>query len=388
MAEYQLKYRPNNNFRCQAIGCELVYHDVQQRIMEDCIGPCESTQVEDYAADVVGDISYSKIGRDEIGTSLNLHIEVKTNEPQIDVYVFPQLPFIPLIAEIIPPDVASRYFSLIALTLLYYDFVLTIPMEVERYWTGSCSWASFLYFVNRYLSILSVIPVIFEFFGDMSETCHSINSDASRARNNRLKMLISNALRLDLLILRTYALYNHSRKILYLLISTLGFGGLVSIWAMIMTRTQEGPPNRVMAITGCDPAVSTKQGYYLAAAWCPILVFDGTVFVLTFCKALQVGKTWSGSLFTIMLRDGTIYFGIITICYLSNILTYVFADLMYKGVSDTLTTAISSVLATRLMLNIRDPEIFELPRRWESESADILAQQGEWQCNRSNGSHV
>ncbi|OBZ66687.1 hypothetical protein A0H81_13289 [Grifola frondosa] len=269
------------------------------------------------------------------------------------------------VLEIIAPNVASRYFSLIALTLLYYDFVLTISMEVERYWSGGRSWASFFYFVNRYLSVLSIIPVVFEFFSNVSET---VSINWLRMVSQSFDKCYSITSVSSLLILRTYALYNRSRKILYLLISTFGIGGLVSLLAMFMTSKQEGSSNHVMIIPGCDLTVSTKQGYYMAVAWGPILVFDGTVFVLTLYKALEVGRTWSGSLFKIMLRDGTIYFGIIAICYLSNILTYAFADLMYKGLSTTLTNVISSVLATRLMLNIRDPELFELPRRWESES--------------------
>ena len=34
-------------------------------------------------------------------------------------------------------------------------------------------------------------------------------------------------------------------------------------------------------------------------------------------------------------------------------------------------TRISSTLITRLMLNIRDPKLFELPHRWPSELMDI-----------------
>ena len=54
--------------------------------------------------------------------------------------------------------------------LLYYDFLLTISLEVERYWTGRRSWASVFFFLNRYTAILSHVPVIYEFFFVMSES--------------------------------------------------------------------------------------------------------------------------------------------------------------------------------------------------------------------------
>lgn len=58
--------------------------------------------------------------------------------------------------------------------LLYYDFVLTIPQEVERYWERKFSLPSFLFFLNRYMSVLCHIPVIIEFFGVIPESVSPI----------------------------------------------------------------------------------------------------------------------------------------------------------------------------------------------------------------------
>lgn len=55
--------------------------------------------------------------------------------------------------------------------ILYFDYFLTLPAEVDRYWTGSgWSWASFFFFVNRYMSIICHTPVIYEFFWPMPES--------------------------------------------------------------------------------------------------------------------------------------------------------------------------------------------------------------------------
>ncbi|KAJ8474740.1 hypothetical protein ONZ51_g7017 [Trametes cubensis] len=256
----------------------------------------------------------------------------------------------------------NRVFAAIAFGILWYDFVLTLPLEVERYWKGGRSWASIFFFLNRYMTVLSHIPVVVEFFATMPESC-----------------IVG-----VLLMLRTYALYNRSRKVVYLLTSICALGGAVSVstdpmmgcsntkWAIVSVRGLHVPSFQDVAIyTGCDLTLTEKQGYYLAAAWSSILVFDATVFVLTLVQALRVGRTWSHSLFYVMLRDGTIYFGMLVMCYLSNILTYILAEPVYKGVSTTMTNVISSTLITRLMLNIRDPKLFELPHRWPSELMDI-----------------
>lgn len=51
--------------------------------------------------------------------------------------------------------------------ILYYDFLLTIAAEVERFWKGRLSWVSAALLANRYLSALSHIPVVFQFFATL-----------------------------------------------------------------------------------------------------------------------------------------------------------------------------------------------------------------------------
>ncbi|RDX44984.1 hypothetical protein OH76DRAFT_1486712 [Lentinus brumalis] len=206
----------------------------------------------------------------------------------------------------------NRVVQTVAFAMLYYDFLLTFPFEVERYWAGGRSWASCCFFVNRYMAVLGHLPVVYEFFGTMPEE-----------------------------------------------------------WAILSVRSSSSPSPNVSLWVGCDLGISQKQGYYLAAAWSSILAFDIAVFVLTLWQALHVGRTWSHSLFRIILRDGTIYFGVLAICYSSDILTYVFVQPKHKGILTTLTNVLSTTLVTRMMLNIRNPELLERPQRWPSEHFDI-----------------
>ncbi|TBU39215.1 hypothetical protein BD309DRAFT_970187 [Dichomitus squalens] len=80
---------------------------------------------------------------------------------------------------------------------------------------------------------------------------------------------------------------------------------------------------------------------------------------------------WRHSLFHVILRDGTVYFGVLGVCYMSNILTYTLVLPKHKGILTTITNVISTSLISRMMLNIRNPELVELPHRWPSEHFDI-----------------
>lgn len=49
--------------------------------------------------------------------------------------------------------------------ILYYDYLLTFSMEIERFWTfRRISSGSFFFFFNRYLAFFGNIPIIFVFF--------------------------------------------------------------------------------------------------------------------------------------------------------------------------------------------------------------------------------
>ena len=63
--------------------------------------------------------------------------------------------------------------------ILYYDFILTLPLEVERYWKSRFTWVSVLFFLNRYGSVLSHIPIIYEHFGDVSKSVRPYSLEAS-----------------------------------------------------------------------------------------------------------------------------------------------------------------------------------------------------------------
>ncbi|KAI8992825.1 hypothetical protein BD414DRAFT_567523 [Trametes punicea] len=263
-----------------------------------------------------------------------------------------------------------RIFSSIAFGILWYDFVLTIPLEVERYWTVGRSWPSIFYFLNRYMSVLSHIPLVIEFFAVLPERVRR-----SFSLYHELLSALTQCIVGVLLILRTYALCNRNRKVVYLLSSICGVGGAISLWAIVSVgglhvQSFQGVTTNV----GCDLIFTKEQCVtYLAAAWSSILIFDTTVFILTLVQALRVGRTWSHSLFYIMLRDGDLLRYASPANVLPSSAWFIFgpSQPIYRGVSATLTNVISSTLITRLMLNIRDPKLYERPHRWPSEILEI-----------------
>ncbi|ESK87062.1 hypothetical protein Moror_11943 [Moniliophthora roreri MCA 2997] len=94
----------------------------------------------------------------------------------------------------------------------------------------------------------------------------------------------------------------------------------------------------------------------LGLAWAGMLIFDTMIFCLTLYRALSMRRV-SRSLLTILLRDGTVYFAVMICVSLGNILTFFLGQGQIRGAPTTLTNVISSVMISRLMLNLRDPKI-------------------------------
>ncbi|KAK7683141.1 hypothetical protein QCA50_013814 [Cerrena zonata] len=84
------------------------------------------------------------------------------------------------------------------------------------------------------------------------------------------------------------------------------------------------------------------------------MMFDCIIFGLTLCKRLNYGRTVENGIFSLMLRDGTMYFSVIALFYALEL-----ADFLMWGDTvqmATLTNVMSTTLISRLMLNIRDPK--------------------------------
>ncbi|KAI0780787.1 hypothetical protein BD413DRAFT_608031 [Trametes elegans] len=191
--------------------------------------------------------------------------------------------------------------ALVAFTVLYYDYSLTLFDEIEFFWkSANRSLVTVLFVINRYLGLLGPIPTALEYFTDLPEkACSYYIPDEQIA-------------------------------------TPLPF-----------------------TYTGCDLSLTNDQGIHLTIAWGAMLWFDTTIFVLTLVQALRMRRHFPGGLLEIMFRDGTIYYGIMLAANVSNIITFMItrSGSPLKGMDTTLTNVLSTTLTSRLILNLRNPAL-------------------------------
>ncbi|TCD60100.1 hypothetical protein EIP91_010719 [Steccherinum ochraceum] len=191
----------------------------------------------------------------------------------------------------------TNYLVISALTVLYYDFLLTFGHEVSAFWRGYQQWRSWtfiLFVLNRHVALIFHLPVMWEFF------------------------------------------------------ATLSAQGVVVTGIF---TTESVAPAYTMGL--CDLGLSVAEGKFFAGAYGMVLLLETIILSLTLVRLLWVGNTEGNSLYALMVRDGILYFGIIAVLYAINIVTFVATGPLYKGNTVTYSSVLSSVLMNRMMLNLR-----------------------------------
>jgi len=273
----------------------------------------------------------------------------------------------------------SNRFLCSCLVILYYDYFLTFPAEYSRYWKAERKFtvAHLLFCLNRYTAIIGYIPHIFFTFWPWSE---SVRLQICLRMTNYDELLIVGIQFIvgGISVLRTYALYERSWKILVLLCSVGLATSVYGLHSVLILRRfvftlDDLPP------TGCLLPASGDMTKGLSQAWIGSLIFDTVVFLLTLIKALRTEREGS-SILDIVMRDGAMYFGVMIIASISVILSFRVFPPYLTGMTGTLTNILSSIMISRLMLNLRDPKLL-LENAFKAQRSMIISGELVFRCD-------
>ncbi|KAJ7105707.1 hypothetical protein C8R44DRAFT_806694 [Mycena epipterygia] len=263
----------------------------------------------------------------------------------------------------------SRLLIIVPFTILVYEYILTLEREVSRFWGTRLTWGAFFFYLNRYSSLLGTVPIVVQYFSTTTDPDKMPRCKALRAYHQYFA-LISQVLVAVMLIMRTFALYQRSKKILAFttLVTVAAF--TFAVWILTTGNAIDTLPPAA-AVFGCPIGTSHAKSLRLGTAWSGMLVFDVMIFALTVFKALRLNAR-RGDLLTILIRDGSVYFALMIISNACNIGTYTMGGPFISGTATTVTNVTSSVMISRLMLNLRDPTI-RLPQNNYTTAAEYPA---------------
>ncbi|KAI0791993.1 hypothetical protein C8Q75DRAFT_614677 [Abortiporus biennis] len=261
-----------------------------------------------------------------------------------------------------------NYTRIVGIAILYYDYLVTFDDEVQYIWRykGSSLW---LFYINRYFSLVAIIPELAISFPSIlgtNEACHQFTA------YSQIIIVVAQLIVSVVLLLRTFALYDRSWRILGLMLSVgLPLVGFI-IWSIAIQETGSSSIYMGCTVAGtpksqfCTSAHQHLQlGFHvpridLSIAWMALILFDILIFLLTIMKTYQERRTCHsailgrmGSLIDLIYKDGAIYFGIMASVNIANTITFYTLPPALQACLSRLASSISVSLMTRLILNLR-----------------------------------
>ncbi|KAI6006817.1 hypothetical protein EDD15DRAFT_2357858 [Pisolithus albus] len=235
-------------------------------------------------------------------------------------------------------------FNLAAYVLYMYDYALTLGREVDLFWRQPRrTWAFALFVANRYVALFGRIPAFMVNFvvdsgGSNSPTWFIspiLLRDTHRCQSlhmgDQIIIGILQFIGSVIMMMRVYAFYDQDRRILAVFIVV----GLISAglccWAFLYHGPPQPPPKYAVQI-GCLGPIYPSQGPRYAAAWGGQLLLDALVFVFMLWKLLRIDTMGQRTFLDMVLRDGAMYFAVMTAMNVANITMFLVAEPYVKSV--------------------------------------------------------
>ncbi|KAG2048007.1 hypothetical protein BDR06DRAFT_795045 [Suillus hirtellus] len=281
----------------------------------------------------------------------------------------------------------QSYTLFVAISILLYDHMATLPEEIMFIWCRPKAMSAVLFFVNRYIAVLGNILVLLSTFlpvsTERSQLCFFNIYYFTHQRLSCWKyVMVVHVLRVFqqvficfTLTLRTYALYAYRGRLLV----WMGIIGLTLVLGIISARAF-----RYISVNGaigggggccCYETFPTTTSIHSGIAWIMMFIYELLIFIITVFRTWKTrglprfSLIYRRDILDVIFHDGVIG---VTLVNLPNILTYFCGPDIIRGCLGPFTTCMSATLISRLMLNLHgcvDTGIFSTPAE---TSPDIL----------------
>ncbi|KAF8319925.1 hypothetical protein DL93DRAFT_2224852 [Clavulina sp. PMI_390] len=243
-------------------------------------------------------------------------------------------------------------------TWFVWDWIISIDLEVQYFWGKKLTVGSYLYFSNR---ILGAATLLIHFMTSFRTLSAAASAEICKPLIYSVLVVgtLGSSIVQTVLVLRTYALWDCNKRILWILMSL----------NIIASLTQQGliaaiwGPNVVSIPWNPLPAPYTSCfiTFHLGTweRYIPVLLFEFVVaffMIIKFVDYVREGN--SQRVLYVLFRDGFIEFAGISI---SSILSLSLGIARDRAGSDYIThvtydimAAIAMICCARMLLNIRD----------------------------------
>ncbi|KAH8828984.1 hypothetical protein DL96DRAFT_1814275 [Flagelloscypha sp. PMI_526] len=262
-----------------------------------------------------------------------------------------------------------------ALTILVYDWLLTLEKEVTLVWSRKWSLGKALYFLTRYPAIIDVLICLSRrWVPNKDSATHCPIPFHLGAWLVTIGMHVAELI----LVLRTWAICGCNkwilRGLLFFQTVILVYNG-VSLEIFVRSIVWLGP--ELPGVKGCL-MISAPGKRYFSIAYINIAVFEFCIFVITMVACFRRGRRKGSSLLYVVWRDGLVFFLLIFIISTLNVMVMFAVPHEYSIVLTLFQRVLHSIATGRILLHMRE----ELSRK-----CIVFTVGGRQQQSDSSSSH-
>ncbi|KAH8828630.1 hypothetical protein DL96DRAFT_1012758 [Flagelloscypha sp. PMI_526] len=257
-----------------------------------------------------------------------------------------------LILEVDAIDLAFKFY-LSALSILIWDWLLTLDLEIRLVWPNKLSVGKVLFFLARYLPFVDIlVGIIFSKkvdAGTDGRACSIIY-----AWMIWLEVFGIHVVQV-ILILRTWALYGRNKWVLAGLVAmlfvTVAFCGTTD-QLLLKSIVWAGPA--FSGISGCIVIRADDLRVRLAGNYLAIMALESIILLALLFRVMKLRKVSSASpLINIIYQDGLLFYFFVFVVSIVNVVTVFTVPQAYCAVLILFQRAMHSVAASRILLDIR-----------------------------------
>ncbi|KAI0684642.1 hypothetical protein BC835DRAFT_1310467 [Cytidiella melzeri] len=250
------------------------------------------------------------------------------------------------------PNVFEEYACTALATLVFYDYFLTLNLELQNIWRRSLTLPTLIFMSNRYLCIALSFPLLLPI----------------ENKTIILGTLLSLVLAL-FFALRTYAIWNCKRAMFVLVLVAYIPGFSLNLCTMLLKDIPATRGIEKRLVSALVPAFYT--------------FFDVVVLMLSLLglwrasRSLGVNKLRAETISTFLLEHGILYFVLLATL---NIPQIIMTNVLDQPLNAGVMLIFSSMLVSRFMLHLREATTIphyilqpgSKPRRWSSISREMI----------------
>ncbi|KAI0922480.1 hypothetical protein AcV7_006006 [Taiwanofungus camphoratus] len=259
----------------------------------------------------------------------------------------------------------TNYCLTAATVLFIYDYIITFDQELEVVWRRKTTWSSVLYLLNRYC----VIPYLVTQVPFMQDT-HCKSTYIVAQVGNGIECVLY-FLWAAFSALRVYAINDRGRRLPILIVLLGSVPSITNIYNASQQVAITLPQPIPCAVISKLPLA--KSNKFAAATRACVIASDALVLLITWRTTYAIKKAADDkdikvSTITLLLRDGTIYFGVL---FGLNVLDILLWSLDVFDGMPVFITVFSPILICRFYLNLRQVHLSTHSITSESQQSEM-----------------